>query len=251
LIDLSGLNVVITGGNSGLGLGMALGVAKAGANVAIWGRNAQRNQAAADEVAALGVKSVAVECDVVDEKDVAAAMERTVGALGPLGAMFANAGVAGETKLAETSLDEWHRVMRINVDGVFLTAREAARRFIAQDTGGSLVLVSSTASRFGAGGLGAYATSKSAVVGMGRTFAVELARHRVRSNVLIPGWTRTAMNEHLQADERFMAATTARTPVRRWATSDEFEKVAVFLADPTQTFHTGNEVVVDGGYCIF
>jgi len=251
VIDLKGLNVVITGGNSSLGLGLALGVAKAGANVAVWGRNAARNQAAADEVAALGVKSVAVECDVADEQDVAAAMEHTVEALGPLGALFANAGVAGETRLVDTSMDEWHRVMRINVDGVFLTAREAARRFVAQDTGGALVLVSSTASRFGAGGLGAYATSKSAVVGMGRTFSVEMARYRVRCNVLIPGWTRTAMNEHLQADDRFMAATTARTPVRRWATSGEFEKVAVFLADPTQTFHTGNEVVVDGGYCIF
>lgn len=251
MTDLAGLNVVITGGNSGLGLGMALGVAKAGANVAVWGRNARRNRAAADQVAALGVRAVAVECDVIDEKDVAAAMERTVEALGPLGCLVANAGVAGETKLVDTSLDEWHRVMRINVDGVFLCAREAARRFVAQDSGGSLVLVSSTASRFGAGGLGAYATSKSAVVGMGRTFAVELARHRVRCNVLIPGWTRTAMNEYLQVDDRFMAATTARTPVRRWATPDEFEKVAVFLADPAQTFHTGNEVVVDGGYSIF
>ncbi|WP_019875220.1 SDR family NAD(P)-dependent oxidoreductase [Sporichthya polymorpha] len=251
MIDLTGLHVVVTGGNSGLGLGMALGVARAGANVSIWGRNAERNAEAAAQVAALGVQALPVECDVTDEKDIAAAMDRTIESLGPLGCMVANAGIAGETKLVDTSLDEWHRIMRVNVDGVFLTAREAGRRFVAQDTGGSLVLVSSTASRFGAGGLGAYATSKSAVVGMGRTFAVELARHRVRANVLIPGWTRTAMNEHLQADERFLAATTARTPVRRWATADEFEKVAVFLADPSQTFHTGNEVVVDGGYCIF
>ncbi|GAA0630389.1 SDR family oxidoreductase [Sporichthya brevicatena] len=251
MIDLTGLHVVVTGGNSGLGLGMALGVARAGANVSIWGRNAERNAEAAAQVAALGVQALPVECDVTDEKDIAAAMNRTIESLGPLGCMVANAGIAGETKLVDTSLDEWHRIMRVNVDGVFLTAREAGRRFVAQDTGGSLVLVSSTASRFGAGGLGAYATSKSAVVGMGRTFAVELARHRVRANVLIPGWTRTAMNEHLQADERFMAATTGRTPVRRWATADEFEKVAVFLADPSQTFHTGNEVVVDGGYCIF
>jgi NAD(P)-dependent dehydrogenase (short-subunit alcohol dehydrogenase family) len=249
--ELRGLNVVVTGGNSGLGLGMSIGLAKAGANVAVWGRNAARNKAAADEIAAHGVRAIAVDCDVADEDQVEAAITRTIAELGPLGAVFVNSGIAGHTKLVDTSLDEWHRIMRVNVDGAFLTARAAARMFIEQDSGGSLVLVSSTASIFGATGVGAYSPSKCAVVGLGRTLSVELARHRVRVNILVPGWTRTAMNENMQQNERFMDATTARTPVRRWATPDEFEKVAVFLADPEQTYHTANEVRVDGGYSIF
>jgi NAD(P)-dependent dehydrogenase (short-subunit alcohol dehydrogenase family) len=251
MTELRGLNVVVTGGNSGLGLGMAIGLAKAGANIAVWSRNTERNKAAVDQIAGHGVQAIAVDCDVADEDQVEAAMARTVAELGPLGALFANAGVAGRTKLVDTSMEEWQRIMRINVDGAFLTARAAARRFIEQDSGGSLVLVSSTAAVFGASGVGAYSPSKSAVVGLGRALAVELARYRVRCNILLPGWTRTALNENMQQNERFMAATIARTPVRRWATPDEFEKVAVFLADPAQTFHTGNEVVVDGGYCVF
>jgi NAD(P)-dependent dehydrogenase (short-subunit alcohol dehydrogenase family) len=249
--DLAGLNVVVTGGNSGLGLGMSIGLAKAGANIAVWGRNSARNKAAVEEIAAFGGQAVAVDCDVAEEDQIEAAMARTVAELGPLGAVFANSGIAGHTTLVDTSLDEWRRIMAVNVDGAFLTARAAARRFIEQDTGGSLVLVSSTASIFGATGVGAYSASKCAVVGLGRTLAVELARHRVRCNILVPGWTRTAMNETMQQNDRFMDATTARTPVRRWATPDEFEKVAVFLADPEQTYHTGNEVRVDGGYSIF
>jgi hypothetical protein len=249
--SLRGLTVAVTGGNSGLGLGMSIGLAKAGANIAVWGRNTERNKAAAEQIASHGVQAIAVDCDVADEEQIEAAMARTVGELGPLGAVFANSGIAGHTNLVDTSLDEWHRIMAVNVDGAFLTARAAARRFIEQDSGGSLVLVSSTASVFGATGVGAYSPSKCAVVGLGRTLAVELARYRVRCNILVPGWTRTAMNENMQRNERFMDATIARTPVRRWATPDEFEKVAVFLADPEQTYHTGNEVVVDGGYCVF
>jgi NAD(P)-dependent dehydrogenase (short-subunit alcohol dehydrogenase family) len=163
----------------------------------------------------------------------------------------ANAGIAEAAPLTEMTLETWHRVLRTNLDGGFLCTREAARRFVAQGTGGSIVVLSSTISRYGGAGQAAYAVSKTGLLGLGRTLAVELARHKVRCNVLIPGWTRTGMNTDLQADERFMAATAARTPVRRWADPSEFHEVAAFLADPTLTFHTGNEVVVDGGYTIF
>jgi NAD(P)-dependent dehydrogenase (short-subunit alcohol dehydrogenase family) len=123
--------------------------------------------------------------------------------------------------------------------------------FIEQGTGGSMVVVSSTISRYGAAGQASYAASKTGLVGLGRTLAVELARHQVRVNILIPGWTRTPLNAAQQESERFVKATTSRTPVRRWADPEEFEAIAPFLADPTLTFHTGNEVVVDGGYTIF
>lgn len=251
MTDLAGLTAVVTGGNSGIGRAMAVGIAKAGGNVAVWARNARRSAAAVEEITSLGVKAIAVTCDVADETAVAAAMEQTVDRLGPLGCFVANAGVAEADPITEMSLEKWRRVVRTNLDGSFLCTREAARRFVAQGTGGSIVVLSSTISRYGGAGQVAYATSKTGLLGLGRTLAVELARHRVRCNVLIPGWTRTAMNTDLQADERFVAATTARTPARRWADPEEFHDVAAFLADPTLTFHTGNEVVVDGGYTVF
>jgi NAD(P)-dependent dehydrogenase (short-subunit alcohol dehydrogenase family) len=142
-------------------------------------------------------------------------------------------------------------VLRTNLDGAFLCTREAGRRFIAQGSGGSIIVLSSTISRYGGAGLASYATSKTGLLGLSRTLAVELARHQVRCNTLIPGWTRTNMNPHLHGDAGFMAATVARTPVRRWAEADEYHEVAAFLADPKLTFHTGNEVIVDGGYTIY
>jgi NAD(P)-dependent dehydrogenase (short-subunit alcohol dehydrogenase family) len=251
MTDLSGLTAVVTGGNSGIGRAMAVGIAMAGGHVAIWARNAERSADTIDEIASHGVTAIAVPCDITDEAAVAAAMVRTVDELGPLGCFVANAGIAEAAPLTEMTLETWHRVLRTNLDGGFLCTREAARRFVAQGTGGSIVVLSSTISRYGGAGQAAYAVSKTGLLGLGRTLAVELARHKVRCNVLIPGWTRTGMNTDLQADERFMAATAARTPVRRWADPSEFHEVAAFLADPTLTFHTGNEVVVDGGYTIF
>ena len=251
MTDLTGLTAVVTGGSSGIGRAMAIGMARAGADVAIWARNPERSAEAVAEIEEHGGRALAIVCDVADEDAVAAAMERTVSELGPLGCLVANAGVTDGAPITEMSLDRWHRVLRTNLDGAFLSTREAARRFVAQGTGGSLVVVSSTVSRYGGTGLAAYATSKTGVLGLGRTLAVELARHRVRCNMLLPGWTRTAMTETLQADERFMAATTARTAARRWGVPEDFYDVAAFLADPTLTFHTGNEVVVDGGYTVY
>jgi hypothetical protein len=251
MTELSGLVAVVTGGNQGIGLAMAAGMARAGASVAVWARNAGRNEEAARQLTDLGGTALAVRCDVTDEDSVAAAMTETVDTLGPLGCFVANAGIADSVPLVDTTLERWHHVLRTNLDGAFLGTREAARRFVAQGTGGSMVVVSSTVSRYGGAGQAAYATSKTGLVGLGRTLAVELARHRVRCNILIPGWTATAMNEQLRADEKFYEATRRRTPVRRWAEPDEFAELAAFLADPRLTFHTGNEVVVDGGYTIY
>jgi len=251
LHDLTGRTVVVTGGNSGIGLALAAGCARAGADVAIWSRNAERNLEAASHIAKYGTRVFSTICDVGDEGSVAAAMESTLAELNRLDCMIVNAGMHAGAPIQDMTLGDWHQVMRVNLDGAFLTAREAARVFLAQGTGGSMVVVSSTISRYGASGQASYAASKTALLGLGRTLAVELAKHQVRVNILIPGWTRTPLNEAQQASERFMAATISRTPVKRWADPEEFEAIAPFLADPTLTFHTGNEIVVDGGYTIF
>ncbi|WP_252444118.1 SDR family NAD(P)-dependent oxidoreductase [Pseudonocardia humida] len=248
---LAGLTAVVTGGNRGIGLAVAEGMAKAGADVAVWARDGATSADAVERLRGHGVRALAVACDVADEQQVAEAMTRTVDELGPLGCFVANAGISAAAPFVDTPLEDWRRVLRTNLDGAFLTTREAARRFVAQGSGGSIVVVASTVSRFGAANQAAYAASKTGLLGLGRTLAVELARHRVRCNMLLPGWTRTDMTAPALRNERFTAATTARTPVRRWAEPAEFEEVAAFLADPALTFHTGNEVVVDGGYTVF
>jgi NAD(P)-dependent dehydrogenase (short-subunit alcohol dehydrogenase family) len=117
--------------------------------------------------------------------------------------------------------------------------------------GGSIVVVSSMVARYGAARQAAYAVTKTGLVGLGRTLAVELARYCVRVNILVPGWTTTAMNEALRADPKFLKAATERIPLRRWATAEDYLAIAPFLAHTGLTYHTGNEVVVDGGYSAF
>jgi hypothetical protein len=251
VIDLSGRVVVVTGGNSGIGLGIARGVARAGGSVAIWSRRAERNAQAVAELEKLGATAAGIRCDVGDEGDVADAMRTTLERFGRLDCLIANAGTAGKQPITEMSLAEWHRVLQVNLDGAFLCLREAARVLVQQGQGGSLVGVSSTSAIHGAPGQEHYAASKTALLGVMRALAVELARHQVRCNSLLPGWTDTELTAVAQTHEKFMTATIGRTPVRRWATLHDFETVGAFLADPTLTFHTGDSMVVDGGYTIF
>lgn len=251
MTDLSGRVAVVTGGNGGIGLGLAVGLARAGADIAVWARNADKSQAAIDEIRQQGVKAVAFSCDVADEASVLAATADTVAHFGKIDTLIANAGIAAAGAYLDTSLDDWHRVLRTNLDGTFLTTREVGRHMVERGEGGAMVILSSTVSKYGAAGQAAYAASKSGCASLGRTLAVEFARHKIRCNVLIPGWVATPMNEHLREDAKFVDVTTRRTPVRRWASPEEFHSVAAFLGDPDLTFHTGNEVVVDGGYTIF
>lgn len=251
MTDLTGRVAVVTGGNGGIGLGLAVGLARAGADVAVWARNADKSQAAVDELLAQGVRAAAFSCDVADEASVVAATADTVAHFGKIDTLVANAGIAAAGAYLETGLDEWHRVLRTNLDGTFLTTREVGRHMVERGEGGAMIVLSSTVSKYGAAGQAAYAASKSGCASLGRTIAVEFARHKIRCNVLIPGWVATPMNDHLREDAKFVDVTTRRTPVRRWATPEEFHSVAAFLGDPELTFHTGNEVVVDGGYTIF
>lgn len=248
---LDGRTAVVTGGNAGLGLGMAMGIGKAGARIVIWARDQARNEKAVAELTSAGIDARAFPCDVTEPGDVRRAMAGTLHAVGAVDCLVANAGVAAIAPFLDTSLAEWRRVLRTNLDGTFLTTQEVARHMIDRGHGGSMIVVSSLASRYGGGRQVAYTTSKTGLIGLGRTLAVELARHRIRCNSLLPGWTETAMNESLRESEAFVEATTRRTPVRRWAMPEEFGEIAAFLADPSLIFHTGNEVIVDGGYSIF
>jgi len=253
--DLHGRGVVITGGNSGIGLGFARGLLEAGARVSIWGSNADKTARARAALAA-GCGDAgrvhATVCDVGDEAQVERAFAESVAALGTVHACFANAGVSSKgTPMMEMTLDEFRRVQRINVEGVFLTFRAAARHMAAHGQGGSLVATASTAALEGAARNSHYGASKGAVTSYVRALAVELARHRIRVNSILPGWIVTEMTERSVHNEKFAAAVLPRIPARRWGDIDDFGGIAVYLASDASAYTTGEQFVIDGGYTKF
>lgn len=253
MTDLSGRVVLITGGNGGIGLGIAHGCADAGADVVIWGTNQTKLNVATAAITARNpdARVLAQQVDVSDEQAVISGMAEATSQMGRLDSVFANAGVSGGGPFIDQSLQEWRRVMSVNLEGVFLTLREAAKTLVAQGEGGALVAVSSVSAIHGAPGAQAYASSKAGVLAMIRGLAVELARYQIRANSIIPGWTETEMTEAGRQNDRFLSNTTARTPIRRWGVPEDFATVGAFLADPTQAYHTGDEIVMDGGYSRF
>ena len=190
---------LVTGGNSGIGLGMAEGLAAQGAAVAIWGTNPAKNDAAVERLAELGGDVHAVVCDVGDRDAVVASMAETVGELGRVDSCFVNAGVGGAApSFLEMTADEWRRVLRVNLDGAFYTAQEATRhmveRFADGDTaGGSLVFTTSGSAYFGQQKGQHYGASKAGLIAMMRGIAVEHARHGIRANAVLPGWIESDM----------------------------------------------------------
>jgi NAD(P)-dependent dehydrogenase (short-subunit alcohol dehydrogenase family) len=250
--DLTGHIALVTGGNGGIGLGMAMALAEAGADIAIWGTNPAKNETAAEQLRKTGRRVLASVCDVREEGQVTAAFAEAVGELGKIDSVFANAGFGGRlTPFTDTSLADWRATMAINLDGAFLTLREGARHLVQRGEGGSLVAVSSTSSVHGTPRNAAYSVSKTGLLALVRSLAVELARYDIRVNALIPGWTETDLTERSRRYEKFVDNTTYRTPVRRWAQPSEFGPAAVYLADPKIMFHTGDALTIDGGYTIF
>ncbi len=252
MFELDGTVALVTGGNGGIGLGMAEGLAAAGAAVAIWGTNPDKNERAVARLRGLGVEAEAFVCDVGDEAAVVEAFAATVDRFGKVDACFANAGVGTRgTRFEEMTLDEWHDVLRVNLDGVFLTLREAVRHLLGRGAPGSLVVTSSIASIFGMPRGEHYAATKAAVSSMVRALAVEYGRHGIRANAVLPGWVETAMTEPLVTSPRFEAAVRPRIPLGRWGRPEDFAGIAVYLASDASRYHTGDTIVVDGGYRIF
>ncbi|MGE0333142.1 MAG: SDR family NAD(P)-dependent oxidoreductase [Ramlibacter sp.] len=258
--DLTGRTAIVTGGNGGIGYGMASALLASGAAVAIWGSNPGKTQDArerlAAQLAATGgdvTRVHAFTCDVGDEAQVEAAFAQSLAALGGRAdACFANAGVSSKgTRIEDMSLEEWRRVQRVNVEGVFLTFRAAARQMIAQGQGGSLVATASTAAVEGAARNSHYGASKGAVTSMVRALAMELARHKIRVNSILPGWIETDMTQQSVNNPKFADAVLPRIPARRWGTMDDFGGIAVYLASDASGYATGEQFLIDGGYTKF
>lgn len=253
--DLTGRNVVITGGNGGIGYGMAAALLEAGASVAIWGSNTPKTYQARQALAKACGSDARVHsfvCDVGDEEQVDETFAKSVEALGRVDACFANAGVSGKgTSILEMSLDEFRRVQRVNVEGVFLTFRAAARHMAAHGQGGALAVTASTAAIEGAAKNSHYGASKGAVTSYVRALAVELARYRIRVNSILPGWIVTDMTEASVGNEKFVSAVMPRIPARRWGEKEDFGGIAVYLASDASKYTTGEQFVIDGGYTKF
>ena len=200
-----------------------------------------------------GTRVLALQCDVGDEAAVEEAFATTVAELGKVDSCFANAGIGGSSPggFAEFPTEQWRRVMRVNLDGVFYTLRAATKHMIERGEGGSLVVTSSLSATEGAPKNEAYASTKGAIISMTKGLAVELARHRIRAHSIQPGWIESDLTEKSFAWPKFAEAVGKRIPMRRWGTGDDFGGLAVYLASDLSSYHTGDNFVIDGGYGIF
>lgn len=255
--DLGGKVALVTGGNGGIGLGMAEAMARAGARVAIWGTNLDKNAAACAQLEALGAEAEAWVCDVSDANAVADAMAATLDRFGRVDGCFANAGVSGRgaASFLDIDFDEWRRVLSVNLDGVYHTYQAALRHMVARaeagDPGGRLVAVSSLASVSGAATNQHYAASKGALNAMTFALSVEYARYGITANAILPGWIETDMTQNAIGNDRFASAVGKRIPARRWGQPEDFGGIATYLMSDASSYHTGQLLQIDGAYWRF
>jgi NAD(P)-dependent dehydrogenase (short-subunit alcohol dehydrogenase family) len=254
--DLTGRVALITGGNGGIGLGLAEAVAAAGADVCIWGTNKEKSAAALEKLKAYGTRVAAFQCNVADEKQVESVFQEVLQGFGRVDACFANAGVYGKAKsFLDISAAEWSRVIGVNLNGAFYTFRAAARHMVERaknnDPGGRLIGTASLAAISGAARNEQYAASKGGLISMIKALAVEFARYGVTANAILPGWIETDMTERVFGWKKFVDAVMPRIPLKRWGRPEDFGAIAVYLMSDASTYHSGQSFCIDGGYLIF
>jgi 2-deoxy-D-gluconate 3-dehydrogenase len=248
--NLTGKVAVVTGGNGGIGLGMARGLASAGADIAVVGRNEAKSAAAAADLIAHGVRAIAVTADVTDKDAVAAMIARVTGELGRIDILVNNAGINIRKPADVLELDEWQSVIDTNLTSAFLCSK-AAYPALKAAGGGKIINIGSMMSIFGASFAPAYAASKGGIVQFTRSCACAWAADNIQVNAILPGWidtdlTRTARDQVDGLHQRVLA----RTPAARWGEIGDFAGIAVFLSSPASDFVTGTAIPVDGGYSI-
>jgi len=250
LFDLRGRVALVTGGNGGIGLGMARGLAGAGASVVVAARNAAKSETAVQALRALGADAVAISVDVTDEPSVDAMIAEAVAWRGRLDILVNNAGINIRKPAQDLSLDEWHRVLDTNLTSAFLCSRGAYPHMKRADAG-KIINVGSMLSIFGASFGPVYGASKGGIVQLTKSLAVTWAADNIQVNAVLPGWIDTELTRRARAqiaglNERVLE----RTPAGRWGVPDDLAGIAVFLCSAASDFVTGTAIPVDGGYAI-
>ncbi len=248
--DLKNRIAFITGGNGGIGLGMAKGLAAAGASVVIAGRNKTKAQSALSELRSLGAQAEFVDLDVLKEASCHQATQRAVERFGRLDILVNNAGTTVRKQPEDLTAQDWHLVMDTNLTSAFLCSR-AVYPHLKQAGGGKIINIGSMMSIFGANFAPVYGASKGGIVQLTRSLAVAWAPDNIQVNAVLPGWidtdlTRTAREHVAGLNERVLA----RTPARRWGTGEDLAGIAVFFSSPASDFITGTALPVDGGYSV-
>ena len=248
--ELKGRMAVVTGGNGGIGLGMARGLAGAGAAVVIAGRNAEKSRLAVAELTGLGAEAAAIECDVAEEAAVEALVRGAVDRFGRLDVLVNNAGMNIRKPVQDLTLAEWRRVLDTNLTSAFLACR-AAYPVMKRNGGGKIINIGSMMSIFGASFAPAYAASKGGIVQLTKAMASAWARDNIQVNAVLPGWIDTELTQNARREVQGLHdRVLARTPADRWGVPEDLSGIAVFLGGPASDFVTGTAIPVDGGYSI-
>lgn len=255
LFDLSGKVTVITGGNSGIGLGFARGIAKQGGEISIWARSAEKMAKAKAELEGYGVKVSTIAVDVGNEQEVIAAYDKVLAEHGRLDCVVANAGLPPTSRsLLDMTTEEYHGLLNINMHGAFYTLREGARHMVkraeAGEPGGSLIFCGSLSMFQGLPGKQNYAAAKAGIGAAIRCMAVEFAKFGIRANSVAPGYIKTEMMgplDELSDVDKYMVS---KIPAARPGYAADFEGVAAYLASDASSFHTGDTLVIDGASMI-
>ena len=246
--DLAGKVALVTGGNGGIGLGIAKGLAEAGAKVAVWGRNEEKNASALAALEETGAEAIAMKVDVGERERLQSALSEVESALGPVSILVNNAAIGVFGGVLDLSEEDWDRVIEIDLTSCFLLSKYAAQS-MTQRGAGKIINLASTYSLSGCSWATSYSAAKGGIMQLTKSLAIELAPHNIQVNAILPGWIETDLTGPIKEmplyDEILM-----RTPAGRFGTPEECAGAAVFLSSDASRFVTGTALVVDGGYAI-
>jgi 2-deoxy-D-gluconate 3-dehydrogenase len=248
LFDLSGKVAVVTGGNAGIGRGIALGLAEAGAAVAVLARNEEKNARVLDELRERGVEAMTLRLDVSERPALRPAVEQVEAKLGPVDILVNNAGIAVMGNVLKLSEEGWDKVIEVNLTACFLLGQIAAQS-MARRKRGKIINIASEYAIFGSPGVPSYAAAKGGLVQLTKTMAIQLAPYNIQVNAIVPGWITTELTEPVKSTPMYEEILT-RTPAGRFGEPEECAGAAVFLASAASDFVTGSLVYVDGGYTV-
>jgi 2-deoxy-D-gluconate 3-dehydrogenase len=250
LFDLSGNVALITGGNGGIGRSIAIGLAEAGASVAIFGRNEEKNKKTLSELKETGIPAMALQVDISNRSELEPAVKKVEKELGNITILVNNAGIANLSGgiLNETE-EDWDAVIETQLNAVFLLSKLVAKSMV-QHKRGKIINIGSMYSFFGSGITPSYSTAKGAVIQLTRSMAIELAAYNIQVNAIAPGWFETDMTAPVKTMPALNDEIMLRTPAGRWGQTEEIAGTAVYLASKASDFVTGETIRVDGGYAI-